>query len=155
MRNRKDIEADGVLLDGWIVPDWFKAQSDGGSIPTRLGKWILREKDGRPAAYVHDFDYYLIPLEYKKNSPEWVGARQEADIRLKQNLALIVSRKRWYARFIARQWYRGVRIGGKHTVRTVAELAIPPTAQEAVELYAFVRTQQAVSVISNWIRSFS
>lgn len=154
MKTRDELAAEGVLLDGPIVPEWFKLQSDGCSVPTRLGRFFLRARQSRAGCYIHDFEYWLIALEWVAHSPEWVGARMAADYRLKQNRKL-VARNKAIGWIYSRLWFRGVRVGGRSAVRASYELAVPPTLGAVLEIETYLSrpiTTQARRQLEAWKR---
>jgi hypothetical protein len=159
-KTRKELKLLGVLLLGPIVPEWFKRQSDGGSVPLGwFGRFVFNERQWRAAAYIHDFWYYLIALlwdpEYEES--DWVSARMKADFELKQNRKAVAKH-----RIIGWAWgriiYRGLRVGGAGSVRSREELVVPPTPAAITEIEACIRdmhlqiTQQAWDVMAKWRR---
>lgn len=155
MRTRKQLEMLGVLLLGPIVALWFKLQSDGGSLPGgRFGKWVFNESQWRAAAFIHDYRYFLIALQWAPHSAQWVGARMEADYELKENRKKCAVHKviGWaWGRII----FRGVRVGGRGSILLPDELVVPPSikAIEDVERDCqFPVTEQAAAQIAKWKR---
>lgn len=153
MRTREQLEAEGVLLLGPIVTEAFKWQSDGGSVPLgRVGRWLFKERQWRAAAYIHDFRYYLIALQWPVRSAQWVGARMEADYEFKQNRRLC-AKNRFMAPFRALYCFRAVRIGGRMSIKLASELWAPPTWQAINEIEACCETpltEQAKQQIAKW-----
>jgi hypothetical protein len=152
-KTREDLEALGVLLDGEIVPPWFKAQSDGASIKTRFLRFVLRAKKARAPAFIHDFDYYLTALQWKRGTPEWIGARMEADARLKDNRAAVALKHKVMGEVQSNLWFRGVRFGGAGAVRDPSELVVPPTLEDINQIADFLDkpiTKQAQKWLGIW-----
>lgn len=152
----------GILLLGPFVPWDFKRQSDGGSVPFgRLGKWAFNEKQWRAAAYIHDYWYWLIALMYaspkdKDSDPAgwslWVACRLRADFELKQNRRMC-ARNRIVGWLASRVIFRGVRLGGRASVRKPENLWMPPTLEalgEIIECPELVMTEQAEAQIVKW-----
>lgn len=120
------------------VPEWFRLQSDGGSVPGGwLGRWLANERQWREEAILHDFKYYLIALQYPLRSVEFVGSRMAADYEFKKGVQAQAKNKAvgWLR---ARLCFRGVRIGGRAAMRKPAELAVPPTAKSREHLKKFL-----------------
>ncbi|KKM87930.1 hypothetical protein LCGC14_1263890 [marine sediment metagenome] len=152
-KTREELEADGIFLDGKIVPKWFIEQSDAASIKTYLLRFILRAKKAREPAYIHDFDYYLTALEHEEKSPEWIGARMEADARLKDNRAAVAHKHKIMGKIQSELWFRGVRMGGRDSVKDPSELVVPPTLQDIDEIENFLTcpiTKQAQKQLELW-----
>lgn len=154
----------GILLLGPYVPYEFKRQSDGGSVPFGwLGRWAFNEKQWRAAAYIHDYWYWLIALMYtspkvKGSDPAgwsmWVAMRMRADFELKQNRRLCARNKAlgWLG---SRIIFRGVRVGGRGSMRLPSKLWAPPTLkviEEIEQCPELVMTKQARGQISKWRR---
>lgn len=155
MKTRAQLAMLGVLLLGPIVALWFKRQSDGGSLPGgRVGKWLFIEEQWRAAAFIHDYWYFLIGLQWPAQSPQWVGARMEADYELKQNRKLCAKNKfiGWaYARII----FRGLRVGGRGSIKLPDELVVPPTIKDIEDVERDCRfpiTEQAEEQMVKWKR---
>lgn len=153
MRTRVELEKAGILLKGPIVTDWFKKQSDGCSIPGgRLGKYLLKAEQARPACFIHDFMYYLTALQYKHKTPAWVGSRMEADYQLKKNRRLI-SRHGLMGRVYAFIYFRGVRGGGYCSMKNPKYLAVPPSLEARKELRRYLEipiTKLADTKFKEW-----
>lgn len=154
MKSRTQLRAEGVELHGPIVPDWFKKQSDGCSVPTRIGRLFLKAEQARAACYIHDFGYYLTALQYHEGSAKHEGARMAADYNLKRNRKL-VARTRMFGWIYSRMYFRAVRIGGKYAMKGPEELAVPPTVADVEALGRYLNkpfTPLAVRTIYKWIR---
>ena len=156
MKTREQLATEGKLLRGPIVPEFFKLQSDGCSIPLgRLGRFLLRAGQARPACYIHDYRYYLIATLWVTGALEWVNARWSADYELKLNRKL-VAKYLFFGRIYAMLYFRPVRIGGRFTMKTPSELAVPPTppAIDAVkrDLLAMENplTKRAEAILDYW-----
>lgn len=135
MKTRRQLEAEGKLLHGPIVPEFFKLQSDGCSVPLgRVGRFLMRADQARPACDIHDYRYYEIAILWATGAIEWVNARFAADYELKVNRKLVAKRL-FFGRIYAAIYFRPVRIGGRLSIKKPSELAIPPTvvALEAVK----------------------
>lgn len=164
MRTREQLEAEGVKLIGPIVPKDFKSQSDGGSVPLgRAGRWLFKEPQWRAAAYIHDFRYYLIALQWRgpskdrEPSVDWVGERMKADYEFKLNRRLCAKRK-FLGAVRALYCFRAVRTGGRASMKEPSELWVPPTLKAIEEVQACCErplTQQAMKQIAEWIRSLT
>ncbi len=155
MKTREQLAMLGVLLLGPIVALWFKLQSDGGSVPGgRVGRWLFKESQWRAAAYIHDYQYFLIALQWPAHSSQWVGRRLTADVDLKQNRKLCAKNK-----FIGWAWgrviFRGVRVGGRGSILLPDELVVPPTINAINDVERDCRfpvTEQAGEQIAKWKR---
>lgn len=163
MKTREELEAEGILLLGPLVPLWFRLQSDGGSVPGGwFGRWLLKEKQWRAAAFIHDFCYYIIALMYKPGSSAWVTARFRADDELKRNRRKC-AKNRFIGWMTGRLIFRGVRVGGAVAMRTVDEIAVPPIIKSVEEVEALCEewtrraglTEQAREQIVIWKRSIA
>lgn len=112
-------------LEGLEPPKWFIAQSDGGTCPGgKFGRWVLREQVWRPAAWRHDYKYYLIAIQYPPKSHEWISERFRADHAFKLNLRkLLPSRFMGWIR--ARAYFRALRVFGAQAIKK-DKLAVPP-----------------------------
>ena len=160
MKTRKELARLGIELLGPIVPDWFKFQSDGGSVPGgRVGRWLFKETQWRAAAFIHDFRYYLIALLLRSDLPAWVGVRMEADFELQKNRKLC-AKNRFIGWAYSRIIFRGVRISGANSIRLPAELVVPPTLKAIEEIerlcleYYYARlTDQAKEQVRKWKES--
>lgn len=155
IKTREQLKAKGVLLAGPIVPDWFKAQSDGCSVPTRIGRVFLKAKQSRAACYIHDFEYYVAAIDF----PDGFGrdvARFQADLRLRGNRKL-VARTRFFGWIYGRLYYRAVRLGGARAMKTEDRLAIPPTLKDCEDIKTHLRrelTNHAGGIIRGWERQY-
>lgn len=139
MKTRSQLAKEGVLLEGPIVPDWFKWQSDGCSTPGgKLGGWLLKREETESACYIHDFGYYLTAIQWPSHSPAWMGDRLEADAYLKVNRRKL-GKNKLIGWIYSRIYFRGTRIGGRWAMKNPLEdeLAVPPTreAREQLKLY--------------------
>ena len=133
-------------------PGWFKEQSDGCSVPTRIGKFFLRAEQARETCYVHDFEYYLTALQFHEGSGSWVGARHKADYNLNLNRAL-VARNRVIGWIYARMYYRFVRLFGRFAMKAAPYLFMPPSLEAIAELEGYLRTPmtpKAQAQIAEW-----
>lgn len=152
-RTREQLAMLGIWLLGPIVPEWFKKQSDGGSVPFgRVGKWLFVESQWRAAAFIHDFRYWLIALQWTHKSPAWVGARMEADFEFKKNRKKSAKR-RWLAPFQAMYCFRAVRAGGRVSIHNSSEIAVPATLADVEEIEAMLEpavTALAAAQIVKW-----
>lgn len=156
MKTRKQLEEDGILLHGPIVPEFFKLQSDGCSIHLGpIGRFLLRAKQARPACYIHDYRYYLIAILWANGAIAWVNARFGADYELKRNRKL-VAKYLFFGRIYAMIYFRPVRIGGRFTFKSPSDLAVPPTvvALESVKKDLLKMenplTERAEAIIEYW-----
>ena len=154
MKTRAQLRAEGIELYGPVVPDCFKAQSDGCSIRTRTARFLLKAEQARAACYIHDFEYYLTAIQWERGTAEWVGDRMKADYRLKRNRKL-VARFGFLGRIYSRMYFRAVRVGGKYTVKETPQLFVPSTLED---VQALVRdhlrkplTPKAEETIEKWL----
>jgi hypothetical protein len=149
---RKELARKGILLFGPVAPKWFTLQSDGCSVPTRIGKFFLKATQSRAACFIHDFEYYLLAIQWERVSAEWKGARMGADWNLKRNRALVAKNK-VFGWIYSRLYFRGVRVGGKHTVREPRDLAMPPTLGALKKLKSYLDkpiTKLAKAKLEEW-----
>lgn len=155
-KTREQLEAEGILLYGPLVPEFFKLQSDGCSIPLgRVGRFLMRAKQARPACYIHDYRYYLMAILWATGAIEWVNARFSADYELKLNRKL-VAKYRFFGKIYAAIYFRPVRTGGRLTIKKPSDLFVPPTivALEAVEKDLLTMedplTERAEALLKYW-----
>ena len=119
MRDRKYLEANGTILFGPIVPEWFKPISDGCSVPKGL-RWIARAKQGVAACRIHDYAYFCISFAYQPGHYRREELRMAADYMLRENRKKILP---WGIRTLyGALWFRGVRIGGSKNLKSKARL---------------------------------
>ena len=157
MKTREELEEEGTLLEGDIVPDWFKWRSDKCSVPGRFMKWGLRAEVYAAGCYIHDWDYYKTNIIFEPGSKEWRGSLKMADLRLKRNVRLI---QKWPVRsklhgFL---YYAGVRIGGRKAARKkskIEDIWMPPTKEDIQYLRTLVvsqfgRTKRSSKVFGHW-----
>ena len=153
MKTREELSYSKTLLLGHLVPHWFKNQSDGCSAPGgRLGKWLLKTEQARAACYIHDFDYYLLAVEWKPKTPGWTGDRMQADYRLRINRRLVAKRK-LFGRIYGLAYFRAVRLGGRYAMKRPGELVIPPSIEAIDDLEQFLHrplTKQARVLLNIW-----
>lgn len=155
MKTRQQLRAEGIELHGPIVPGWFKAQSDGCSVPTRIAQFFLKAEQTRAACYIHDFEYYLFSIQYHDSDPRWQDRRWAADNHLRRNRAL-VAHNRFIGWIYSRLYFRGVRIGGKYAMKLAPNLFVPPTVDHiqalAKDHLRKPLTPQAEATIEKWTR---
>ena len=144
MKTRSQLVKEGVLLEGPVVPGWFKIQSDDCSTPGgRLGGWLLQRRVARPACIIHDFEYYLTSLQWPSYSPAWMGDRLKADANLKVNRKKI-GRNKLIGWIYSRIYFRGTRIGGRWAMRKPQKrpiqdkLAVPPGPKSRKQLKEYL-----------------
>ena len=138
-KTREQLEREGVLLLGPIVPEWFKAIADGCSVPRGI-RWIMRAEQGRAACYIHDWRYYCAGIANEKGSGERAANRIMADYELKQNRAASM-RSRAVGWIYGALYFRGVRAGGAYAMRDRIELMerIPPNRADAILLLSHIQ----------------
>lgn len=165
MKTKEQLFAEGTLLRGNIVPDWFKARSDGCSVEPfkgkvgAIGRFInylarlcLQADQAKAACFIHDFHYYLVAVQWPRYSPEWKGARLEADAYLKENRRR-VARNPLFGLIYSLLYFRAVRVAGRWFVKPLTELAVPPTKEDIAyveSLLDFPLTKQAISALEHW-----
>lgn len=155
MKSKELLSLNNTLLLGWVVPPWFKKQSDGCSTPGgRVGRWALRTEQAKAACHIHDFDYYLNAIQWIPKTPGWVGDRLQADYRLRINRKLVAKNKMlgW---IYSRAYFRSVRLGGRYAMKRTGELVIPPSIQDIDDLEQFLDkplTKQARVLLNVWRR---
>ena len=119
---------------------------------TRVGKFFLKANQARAACYIHDFEYYLIALQWKPNAIEWKVVRFQADYHLKRNRKAVA---RWWlaGRIYARLYFRFVRLSGRFAMRTTPHLFMPPTPEALEEIKGYLRlpiTRLARDTLARW-----
>ena len=133
---RENLASRGVLLAGPVVPNWFKLQSDGCSIPSRFMSKFLDALQTRAACYIHDYEYYLVNCCCAQDSVDRKHYRKSADVNLQFNRVRIGRGstkvgKWWKGQVFGRWYYRGVRIGGKRALnKKVYTIPVPPSVKE-------------------------
>lgn len=131
-KTRHVLEMQGILLRGPLVPEWFKLQSDGCSVPTGFLRKVLKSSQTRAACYIHDFEYYLINICYQPNTLESRNARQMADVSLRWNRTRIG--RNWLSGQVFGRWYyRGVRLGGKRALNKKHGTLVTPPSMKSVD----------------------
>lgn len=154
-KTREQLIALGIFLLGWLVPEWFKKQSDGPSIRTRFLRFILGARKGYPPAYIHDYDYYLRDIQWEPGTPKWIGARMEADARLKDNRETVALKHPWIGKIQGNIWFRGVRAGGASggAVKALDELVVPPSLEDIAVVESHLNvpiTKRARKLLKSW-----
>lgn len=143
MKSRVELAQEGILLIGPVVPGWFKAFSDGCSVPKGL-RWLMRAKYGCAACRIHDYRYHMIVCAYPSHAtPQREAQRILADYELKHNRATTM-RSRALGWLFGKLYYRGVRIGGTASFKTNDE-AVKRHPDNTDDLTAF-----AYDVIENY-----
>lgn len=144
MKTRTQLLKEGILLEGPIVPDWFRLQSDACSTPGgRLGGWLLKRQTAQAACYIHDFEYYLTALQWPSYSPAWMGDRLKADANLKVNRRKM-GRNKLVGWIYSRIYFRGTRIGGRWSMKNPQKrplqdrLAVPPGPKSREQLKKYL-----------------
>ena len=134
-KSRKELEEEGVYLNGPIVPEWFKPKCDGCSVPKGI-RWAMKANQGHAPCVIHDWKYFVIPLAYSPNNIMREHERIKADYELKINRGM-VAKNRVFGKLFGMFYFRGVRIGGKRAI-TKSKLGIidksPNTIDEINEL---------------------
>lgn len=140
-KTRDELAALGRLLHGPIVPDWFKKICDGCSVPTGILRRALLAEQLVASCRGHDWRYYCIAIAYKPGNPLREQWRVLADYELKLNVKASFKR-RWLGRMLGRFYYRGVRIGGSHALKSAEDLLhkTPPNLQALGQLCEELRS---------------
>lgn len=136
-KTRKELAAQGRLLIGPVVPDWFKKICDGCSVPGWFLKKLLRADDYVASCRIHDWRFYLIAIAYIPGTPLSNRERAAADMELRINIrSTFINPLR--AVFAPRVYYRGVRIGGRRSLREDGEIIArcPRTLEDLTHLTA-------------------
>lgn len=144
-KTRAELRDEGILLEGPIVPEWFKALSDGCSIPGRFTRWLLRAKMTRSVCLIHDLRYMMIDVMFEDATREKILARSLADRELQSNRRRLF-RVPLLSRLFARAYYSGVHIGGVRPLRSAAERYLSRTTPgQRKEVYEILphRTKRA------------
>lgn len=153
MKTRDELALEGRELVGPLVPDWFKEQSDGCSVPLgRIGRWALKADQAKPACIIHDFRYYEVGIQYIAGGEKWKIKRMQADFELKMNRRL-VAKRRFFGRLYAMNYFRAVRLFGSQSIKTIPELVMPPTIEDidALEvLFDDPLTERAKEIFQMW-----
>lgn len=131
---RIELERQGVLLDGPIVPSWFKTRCVDCSAPKPFKDMSMVSRL-TSACEIHDARYTVIPVVFKKGSKELRRARKHADKEFFNNCKLIVGaygKRRWRGVFLTRIVYSAVRTFGRWAIgkRDVQGHRMPKTNTE-------------------------
>lgn len=151
-RTRDEFQRAGVLLEGKVVPEWFRGQCDGCSVPWWWLRWLMNAELARPVCVIHDYEYYLASLSFEPGQAEWAGARAAADFRLRKNRAQI-ARNRVVGWFYSRSYWIAVRFWGRAALwKRGRALPTPPNldALRAVEVDLGILTERSRLIVEAW-----
>jgi len=152
MKTREQLEKEGILLWGPVIPEWFKPISDGCSVPKGL-KWIMRARQGVAACRIHDYAYFCISFAYPPGHYRREELRIASDYMLKVNRAK--SLPRILSRLYGALYFRGVRIGGSKTLKNKArlqELLSKTKGFVQEDFISFLRTEYP-EIDQDWVLS--
>ena len=140
-KTRQELEEDGILLNGAIVPEWFKPKCDGCSVPGGL-RWMMKANQGKAACVIHDWDHFCVPIAFNPGNILREHERIRSDYQLKINRAK-VAKNRFVGRLLGMFYFRGVRFGGSNSINKSIEQLLekaPPTRETLKDLVFYIET---------------
>lgn len=139
---RNELENQGVLLKGPIVPAWFKTRCVDCSAPKPFKNMSMVARL-TSACEIHDARYTVIPVVFENGSKALRRARKHADREFFDNCKLIVGaygRRRWRGLLLTRTVYAVVRAFGRWAIgkSDVKGHRMPKNHQEFLDWKAMV-----------------